>query len=283
MPAVALKHVSRRPPREAGCRVGTERPSSAGSLVAAPPPDKTASTADAFAPFERELAPERERGGAIDAGTLMLEHGVVLHGRLIDADGGSLAGMILRASSKQYPYADRETRSLENGTFVFAPLLPSIVTLSVDARLRDAKGEVVSRDVHAVFAPLSVTLTDAAEPIVVRAERQVILEFEWIDRRQPLSERMSYYNAFRVSGIVPGVGNEPVAWSGETERNSRDGREIIFIKVPANLLAAQLTLPSDAIVRAMYQEGDDPIQEPGIIPLGDITKSKHRVIYGYSP
>ena len=243
------------------------------------------SPVDVFAPFERDFSAEQERARVLDAGTLKLEHGVILRGRVVDADDRPLSNVVLRSSDKLRPYAARETRSLGDGSFVFAPHHPSVITLSVDARLRDVEGKVISRDVQAVFATLPLTLADTGQPLEVniRAMPHVTLEFEWIDRREPPSDRVSYYNTFEVSGTVASIGNEPVSWSSETEKVTRDGRQIISVKVPRTLLAPCLTLPTDTIVRATYQEGDGPVQGPGVVDMSDIAEPERRIIYADPP
>jgi hypothetical protein len=71
-------------------------------------------------------------------------------------------------------------------------------------------------------------------------------------------------------------------WRGETEMMTRDGKPIVFVKVPAALKNAQLMLPADSVVTASYSD-DQQNNGPGTIELGDVTQPRHRAIYGDEP
>lgn len=241
-----------------------------------------------FAPFETEVAgsennPSPEAQGKLDFGTMQLQRGTVLRGRVVNADGQPVPGVPLLTSGKHGPYAGRRTVSGENGEFAFLPMSTGRFTLSVDARLRDAQHEINSRDVQAVFVSQEIILSASDEPqeIVVRAEPHVTMEFEWVDRRAKKGP-VSYYGEFTVDGRVPRAGGTPVWWRGETEKIERDGREFLIVKVPRSITEAQLNLPSDQVVTAAYED-EFTKSGPGQIPLGDVNIKRRRIIFGDEP
>ncbi len=152
------------------------------------------------------------------------------------------------------------------------------------AAQRDESGKVISRDVYAVFAPLQLTLLESVGTagIVVRAEKEALLEFEWIDRREPRSDRISYYGEFKVTGYVPVENGKPVYWTGATQKAERDGKDILFVKVPLRLTDASLLLTVDRIVTASYED-ENGLQPSGRITIADFSTKKRRVIYGDPP
>ncbi len=242
-----------------------------------------------YAPFEVEVngwthnKQVEELQGVLDLGTLQLEEGIVLKGRVLDADGQPLSNVHLNTSSRHGPYAGRKTVSQTDGSFEFSPMKPGTFTLSPDARLRDEHGEVNSRDVQAVFIPHEVTLSETAEVVelTVQAIPHVNLEFEWVDRRAKKGP-VSYYGEFALVGFVPRAGSKPVWWRGATEKISRDGQELLAVKVPRDVTDVSLYLPADQRVTASYK--DDNLESgPGHIKLGDVTKPMRRVIYGDEP
>jgi hypothetical protein len=102
-----------------------------------------------------------------------------------------------------------------------------------------------------------------------------------VDRRAKKGQ-VSYYGEFSIDGRVPQQGQESVWWRGETEKIKRDGRELLIVKVPAAIIEPVLTLVSDHVVHARYE---DDVQKagPGRIMLGDISVPRRRVIYGDGP
>lgn len=240
-----------------------------------------------FSPFEFELkAPQKlppDKTERLDFGTLKLERGIVLSGRVLDANGQPLKGVSLRTSGKHGPYAGRSVVSGEDGHFKFLPMKPGRFTLSPDARLRNDKGEVNSRDVQAAFVDQEVTLPESSDTheITVRALPHVTLEFEWIDRRTKKGP-VSYYGEFTIIGRVPNEGVLWKGWAGHTEKIERDGQELLIMKVPTSLTEVKLHLPADQVVTASYED-DTTKSGPGQIELGDLTVRRRRIIYGDDP
>jgi len=242
-----------------------------------------------FAPFEIEINGSEgnrkvdESTGVAELGDLQLAEGVVLKGRVLDANGMPLPGVILRTSNRHGPYAGRMTISGDDGSYEFAPMSPGTFKLSPDARLRDAAREVTSRDVQAVFVNQEINLPESAKPIElnIQALPHVNLEFAWIDRRAEKGP-VSYYGEFVVNGQVSRPDGETVWWRGETEKLSRDEKEILTMKAPVAILNPILTLPADSRVTSSYED-DLRKAGPGQVELGDITKPMRRVIYGDEP
>lgn len=238
-----------------------------------------------FAPFELEYGHDLEADGRLDVGEIRLDRGVILQGKVVDAHGKPMPNLPLMTSGKHGPYAGRETLSDEHGNFRFMPHAPGAISLSVDARLRDGKGKVISRDVRAVFGKMPLTLSTnlgRTKDIVVQAEDMVTLEFDWIDRRDPPSDRISYYGEFKVGGNLPGPPGVPIYWNGATQKTTRDGKDIIFIKVPKRLMHARLQLATDKFVTARYED-ESGLKGTGRIELPDLDPGKHRIIYADPP
>ncbi len=243
-----------------------------------------------YTPFEVEVngSPDNKRvdevNGVLDLGTLQLQSGIVLKGRVVDAAGNPLAGIHLYTSSRHGPYAGRKTISGKDGAFEFAPMAAGTFTLSPDATLRDEQGNKRSRDVQAVFVPQEVSLGETSQVVelVVEALPHVELEFEWVDRRTAMGQPVSYYGEFAVYGFVPRDGAKPMWWHGATEKISRAGQEWLVLKVPRSATELKLGILADSRVTPSYQD-DETASGPGNVSLGDVTKAKHRVIYGDDP
>jgi len=238
-----------------------------------------------FAPFELEYGHELEADGRLDVGEIRLDRGVILQGKVVDAQGKPMPNLPLMTSGKHGPYAGRETMSDDEGNFRFMPHATGAISLSVDARLRDDIGKVISRDVRAVFGKMPLTLSTnlgRIKDIVVQAEDMVTLEFDWIDRRDPPSDRISYYGEFKVGGNLPGPPGVPIYWNGATQKTTRDGKDIIFIKVPKRLIHARLQLATDKFVTARYEDASG-LKGTGRIGLSDLDPDKHRTIYADPP
>jgi len=231
-----------------------------------------------------ESVPENEPdNGTLNFGTLQLEAGVHVRGRVVDSDGNGLANVCLMTEGPHGPFAGRSTWSGEDGRFQFLPVEPGSLMIHPDARLRDADRSVASRDVQAVFIHQKYAVPAVAGELIVQAVPHVELEFEWIDRRANKNAPVSYYGEFRVVGRYPLEGEEPVYWHGETTLIERDGRKFLVVKVPRKLMNPTLTVSRDSIVTASYEDETGKVSGPGQVQLGDITKPIRRIIYGDEP
>ncbi|HUG18769.1 MAG TPA: carboxypeptidase-like regulatory domain-containing protein, partial [Planctomycetaceae bacterium] len=222
-----------------------------------------------------------QEAGVLNFGDLQLKAGVEVRGRVVDAEGNGLAGVHLTTQGLHGPHSGRSTRSRENGEFNFLPIEPGSLTIRPDARLRAENGQVSSRDVQAVFVDQTYPIFKGLD-LVVKAVPHVELEFDWIDRRAEEAP-VSYYGRFIVNGYYQVDESQRVWWRGETNLVERDGRQLLVVKVPRDLLDAKLHLSQDRVVTASYVDETGKTSGPGAIELGDVTQPIKRTIFGDEP
>jgi hypothetical protein len=137
--------------------------------------------------------------------------------------------------------------------------------------------------VAAVFVAQEITLSEDANPqeIVVHALPHVELVFEWIDRRAKKGP-VAYYGCFTLTGHVKRPDGSKGWWRGETEKVTRDGKELLVLKVPESVTELTIGLHPDERVTPSYS---DDLEEnaTGNILLGDPKRKTRRVIYGDEP
>jgi hypothetical protein len=274
------------PPHDARSwvRVGTVDGDHSPIIVAKDNPHPHLRALLSYAPFIHQVQTQDIKNQeVIDLDMLQLARGVVLKGRVVDADGKPLSKIPLYTSSKHGPYAGRSTESAADGSFEFLPMSPGKITLTPRAELRNEKDEKISRDVQAVFVRREITLPDSDKPVdlTLQALRHATIEFEWIDRRANKGP-VAYYGTFHVSGKLEAKNQPPFWWDGETEKTTRDGKAYLFVKVPVDLVEPSLQLAADTVVTASYED-DKTKAGPGTVPLGDITQPRRRIIYGDEP
>jgi hypothetical protein len=224
------------------------------------------------------------------AGDLQLETGVIVRGRVVDAEGKGLSSVRLTSTGPHGPHSGRSATSGEDGMFEFPAMAAGNISVHPDARLREDKanviGEVVSRDVQAVFVDQSFMIPAAIAPhqITIRAVPHTELTFEWVDRRAGKTQPIAFYGAFRVRGHMPDENGNPASyWTSETERVERDGKQWLMVKIPTQLLKPDLMLAADSKVTASYSDSTGVTSGPGIVELGDITANTTRTIFGDEP
>ena len=223
-------------------------------------------------------------------GDLQLEAGVIVRGRVVDAEGNGLSHVHLTTTGSHGPHSGRKAISGEDGKFEFPAIRAGILTVHPDARLRDiskpAHQKVISRDVQAVFIDQSFTIISAlgSNEIIIRAVPHTEVLFEWVDRRADKTQPIAYYGAFRVRGYMPDDDGKPSTyWTSETERVKRDGKSLLAVKIPTQLLKPELMLLADRRVTASYSDTNGITSGPGIVQLGDITANITRTIFGDEP
>ena len=226
----------------------------------------------------------------LHTGDLPLETGVIVRGRVVDAEGKGLANVRLTSTGQHGPHSGRSATSGEDGKFEFPAMAAGILTVHPDARLRDdtkaIPDQIVSRDVQAVFVDESFTIPSVFLPheITVRAVPHTEVTFEWVDRRADKTQSIAYYGAFRVRGYMPDENGKPATyWTSETERVERDGKQWLMIKIPTQLLKPELMLVSDSKVTSSYSDSTGVTSGPGIVELGDVTANTTRTIFGDEP
>jgi hypothetical protein len=242
-----------------------------------------------FAPFEVEVNGYKsgrqvdESSGVVELGDLRLSKGIVLRGRVVDAEGRPMSDVMLFTSSPHGPYAGRKAVSKSDGSFEFMPMNAGTIDLSPDAHERDDKGKRNSRDVAAVFIDQRIKLSEDVNPreIIVRALPHVELAFEWEDRRAKKGP-VSYYGCFTLTGDVTRSDGSKEWWRGETEKITRGGKELLVVKVPEAVARLTIGLHPDERVTPTYS--DDTVQNrSGEIELHDIKRKTRRVIYADDP
>jgi hypothetical protein len=242
-----------------------------------------------FAPFEVEVNGHKsgrridESSGVVELGDLRLSKGIVLRGRVVDADGKAMPDVTLRTSSAHGPYAGRKTVSKSDGSFEFMPMNADTIDLSPDAHPHDVNGMAKSGDAAAIFIRQQIKLTEDVNPheIVVRALPHVELVIEWIDRRAKAAS-LGFGGAFALSGKVPRPDGSKEWWSGETVRITREGKDLIVAKVPESVTG--LTMGVHASEQLVPTYSDDKVQNrSGEIELHDIKRKTRRVIYTDDP
>ncbi|WP_442508631.1 SUMF1/EgtB/PvdO family nonheme iron enzyme [Novipirellula sp. SH528] len=223
-------------------------------------------------------------------GDLQLQTGVIVRGRVVDAEGEGLSNVRLTTTGPHGPHSGRKAISGEDGKFEFPAMAAGNLTVHPDARFRDGKekltGTANTRDVQAVFVSQSFTIpeTDKPHEIAIRAVPHTEVRFEWVDRRADKTQPISYYGTFRVRGYMPDDNGKPSTyWTSETERVERDGKSLVVVKIPTQLLKPELMLVADRKVTASYSDSTGVTSGPGIVPLGDITANTNRTIFGDEP
>ncbi|MCA9206302.1 MAG: carboxypeptidase regulatory-like domain-containing protein, partial [Planctomycetales bacterium] len=122
-------------------------------------------------PFMVELKREAATDGTFDAGTIKLEAGISLTGKVGRADGSPAAGVqvwaepivnIQRDAYEFSPHAGRHLLTDEQGGFRFAPLRPGPVKLTVRDRSRDQDGKPTGPSFPTVLLGAEVLLPPGA-------------------------------------------------------------------------------------------------------------------------
>lgn len=227
-----------------------------------------------------------DSGRHLQLGDLRLETGVHVGGRVLDSAGNGLFGVRLTTNGPHGPHSGRSATSGPGGNFEFLAIAPGTLTVHPDARLRDEKGQVNSRDVQAVFVDQSFTIphTSVRHEISIRAVPHTEVVLHWIDRREDTSQPIAYYGAFRIRGQMLDANGQPtVYWTSETERVERDGKSLLVVKVPTSLLKPALILPADRKVTASYADSIGVTSGPGVVELGDLSAQVIRTIFGNEP
>src|SRR5437899_4941437 len=98
---------------------------------------------------------------------MRLNRGVVVRGRVLDAEGRPLPEVSLTTiRGEHWPFPS--ATSGKDGRFQFwQTLSPGSYTIAVDARPRNERGFVTSRDVTAVFLPYELTIPDEDAPVEI--------------------------------------------------------------------------------------------------------------------
>jgi hypothetical protein len=138
------------------------------------------------------------KGKRGDLGTFVLDKGITLRGKVLDAKGKPLAGVYVNADREREPDADaifnrvadsirRTATTNARGEFVFGPLPPGKYRVKPDEHNYDGSepGRKPRHPLPAVFLPQKVTLKKGENPdaLTVRAVPHVYLEAQYVDSK----------------------------------------------------------------------------------------------------
>lgn len=194
-----------------------------------------------------------------DLGTFTLATGPRLKGKLLDAKGMPLAGVIVNAESRDRneeitrPVADNINRSSvtnDKGEFEMKPLPPGNYLVKPDRYQRDGsvdRKDSKRGDIPGVFIGTKVTLkagTDA-EPVEVRAVPHVTIEAQHFDSKG----KPSRGHAPHIFGQIDGV-----FWFGEAKI---DPTGKVIAQVPHGLENTQLDLMTNEHGSLRWRRGKD--------------------------
>jgi beta-lactamase regulating signal transducer with metallopeptidase domain/protocatechuate 3,4-dioxygenase beta subunit len=202
---------------------------------------------------ETHVLKDNKRG---DLGTFVLHEGMVIRGRLLDAEGKPLAGVNVNAESQDrneeitLPVADNINRSAvtnDKGEFEMNPLPPGNYQIKPDVFARDAsKNDRQQRPFDAVFIAKKLTLKagEKPEPIEVRASPHVVIEAQAYDSKG----KKTRSHEFHIFGQIDGT-----YWFGQA-KGDPDGR--LMARVPHGLEQVQLNLSTNEHGALRWRRGD---------------------------
>jgi RNA polymerase sigma factor (sigma-70 family) len=224
-----------------------------------------------YAPSTHVLK-ENKRG---DMGAFILRPGIRLRGKVVDANGKPVAGVIINAESQERneaitePVADQIDRSAttnDKGEFAMNPLPPGKYKVSPGDWARDGsldrKERASKRPPPGVFLGTVVKLTDGeeTESVEVRAVPHVVVEAQYLDSKGKPTRGHSGF----IHGSL-----DKVSWFNEAKAD-KDGK--ITALVPHGLETAQLQVMTNEHGSLRWRKAkDQPLQHAREIPLGTLT------------
>jgi hypothetical protein len=227
-----------------------------------------------FAPTLHALK-DNKRG---DLGTIVLEPGISLQGKLLDAEGKPLRGLYVnfRRERGQTPadellgqltVADAINRTAvsgANGEFQVNPLPPGEYRVQPGEYAEDSSLDRADRKIRklpAVFAPRKLVLKEGEtpEPLVIRASPHVVIEAQYYDSK---GKPRTGHECF-VFGEIDGN------WFHTQGKPDANGR--IVVQVPHGLEKAQLDLMTNEHGALRHRlSKDQPLQNSRRVELGTL-------------
>jgi beta-lactamase regulating signal transducer with metallopeptidase domain len=202
---------------------------------------------------ETHILKDNKRG---DLGAFVLREGIVIRGKLLDAQGKPLAGVNVNAESQDgneeitLPVADNINRSgvsNDKGEFEMNPLPPGNYQIKPDVFARDAsKDDRQQRKFDAVFIAKKLTLKagEKPEPIEVRAAPHVVIEAQAYDSKGKKARSHEFF----VFGQIDGT-----SWFGQA-KGDPDGH--LVARIPHGLEGVQLDLMTNEHGSLRWRRGD---------------------------
>jgi len=230
---------------------------------------------DSHAPSTHVIKDPTKRG---DMGRFVMNPGIVLKGKVVDAQGKPLAGLFVQADKRggiedfNLPVADHVRRTAttnDKGEFAFAPLpAASYDVIPQEHGWDPSKDEKrpQKRPLPAVFVRQHVTLKDGMppepnEPIEVRAVPHVVIEAQFFDSK-----------GAKTRGHAPhmfGRMNKNDFWFGEGKMDENGKMTLL---VPHGLTEARLSLTTNEHGVLRWRKGKDaPLSGQREIVLGTLT------------
>ena len=224
---------------------------------------------DQFAPSPHGLLNNR-RG---DLGTFTLQPGISIRGKVLDARGRPLAGVIINARSRDpneatealagVPVADSMNRSAlsdEKGEFQMRPLPPGTYDVQPARYGYESSDKPLRRPIPGVFIPQKLVLKADTGPLEVRAVPHVLIEAQYLDGKG----KQSRGHEFHIFGQM-----DKQSWFGEGKPD-KNGK--IVAQAPHGLENVQISLMTNehGVLRWRLKK-DDPLSNAHQIKLGTLN------------
>ncbi len=213
-----------------------------------------------------------------DLGTLTVVPGIRLHGRVLDAKGQPVAGVIVSACPKERneaitePITDQVIRSAVadgQGKFAMNPLPPGLYMVAPSERSMDGswdQAEPARREpvpLPGVFLGTTVKLSDGEEPeaVEIRGSPTVVVQVQYVNSKgQPLRRR----HRGTINGEL-----DNVSWFREFETD-RDGQ--LVVHAPHGLEDGFLDqIHHDEEALRWRKSKNEPLSNAAWITLGTLT------------
>lgn len=209
-----------------------------------------------------------------DLGTFTLAAGPRLKGRLLDAKGQPLAGVIVNAESQDrneeitQPVADNINRSAvtnEKGEFEMKPLPPGNYLVKPGDYARDATTDRHDRkrsEIPGVFVGTKMKLAAGADPelVEIRAVPHVTIEAQHVDAKGKPARGHAPFIFGKIDGLF---------WHGESKI---DATGKVVAMVPHGLEEVQLDLMTNEHGVLRWRKGKDgPLNNSRRVMLGTVN------------
>jgi beta-lactamase regulating signal transducer with metallopeptidase domain len=227
---------------------------------------------DKYAPSTNVIKDPTKRG---DMGRFVLNPGLILRGRVLDAQGKPIPGIFVEADKRggiedfNLPVADHIRRTAttdEKGDFEFAPLPPASYDVTPQEQGWDPSKDEKrpqKRPVPGVFIRQHVTLKDGMDssPIEVRAVPHIVIEAQYFDSKGAKTRGHS--------GHMFGRMNKTDFWFGQAKMDD-DGKMTML--APHGLNEAKLQLMTNEHGALRWRRGKDkPWSAAREIDLGTLN------------
>jgi protocatechuate 3,4-dioxygenase beta subunit len=207
-----------------------------------------------------------------ELGSFTLGNGIRLRGKVLDAKGKPLGGVIVNAEATErnedlqgLMVADQINRSAltnDSGEFETAPLPPGTYRVHPDEHVRDGSKKP-DRDRHklpAVFVVQNVHLQENVDPIEIRAVPHVTIEAQYVDSKGKPTRGHECF--------IHGMMNKTSWFSqGQVDANGK-----IVIQIPHGLQTVKMSLSTNEHSSLRHRKTrDEPLSNAHDIDLGTVN------------